>query len=85
MDKQLENHAYAVYDKTDNQVLVVPEENPVPVVIAIPIESVECRRCGKLFARDETIQRNTASWYRCKECQTAKSFLVDLAYSCTIS
>ena len=25
MDKQLENHAYAVYDKTDNQVLVVPE------------------------------------------------------------
>ncbi len=56
--------------------------NNIP--IAVPINEPICSRCNKPFVRDFNAKQGSATYYRCKDCLSTKSILVDTLYSCNI-
>ncbi len=54
------------------------------IQIAVPINEPICSRCNKPFVRDFNAKQGSATYYRCKDCLSTKSILVDTLYSCNI-
>ena len=68
---------------------IIDDEIVPMVVISNNIHTVEtddvyCSRCNKLFIREPSVKKGTASYYRCKECLGVKTMIKDFIYSCNI-